>query len=324
MPSSAPLRAAFVAALIGCSLLVAAPSAFADTAAIQVVDGTLPWTDPNHQSALENLAGQIASHVANRPVTVRCEGDNDWAGLAKERGFDPSLELGYVEASWHTLGGVPVGGPVISGFTELSPSVCLPLQNFATATAKPTKCSQPVTQTVTQMTAQSVQEKRRVRVRVTVRGKTVWRTVTKTVTVTKQVPTQVQQQVPGPPAACFSNNTMLPVADSAFWPGYHDYAMAMLALAHEAIHLGGAVGGRLSSGSLVGDQQAEAHANCYGLQWIPYVATQLGDTPEDALAIAQYAYTEIYPHYQGTAYWSADCVPGGAMDIRPDKSTAWP
>lgn len=312
------------AACLGVALLALAPVASADTATIQVASGALPWTDPNHQSALENLAGQIASRIANRSVSVRCEGAYDWQTLATQRGFDPRYELGYVEYTWFTRGGVPFGNATISGFAELSPDVCLPLQNFAVAPAKPTKCSQPITQTVTKLTTQSVQEKRKVRVRVTVRGKKVWRTVTKTVTVTKQVPTQVDQQVPGPLAPCLANSTMLPVSDSTFWPSYQGYAMAMFALAHEAIHLGGAVGGRLSSGYLVGDQQAEAHANCYGLQWIPWVATQLGDTPDDALAIAQYAYTVIYPRYQGSAYWSADCVPGGAMDIRTDKSAPWP
>jgi len=317
-------RATLAATLAGCAALAASAGAAADTAPIQVVNGSLPWTDPSHQSPLENLAGQIATRIANRPVSVRCEGATDWQTLATQRGFDPRYELGYVGSYWPTLGGIPNGAPTISGFTELSPDVCLPLQNFAIATSKPTKCTQTVTQTTTELTTESVQEKRKVRVRVKVRGKKVWRTVTKTVTVKKQVPTQVQHQVTGPLAPCFADNAMLPMSDSTFWSTYQAYAYAIFALAHESIHLGGAVGGRLASGYLVGDQQAEAHANCYGLQWIPWLATQLGDTPDDAATLAQYAYTIIYPSYRGTAYWSTDCVPGGAMDIRSDKSGQWP
>jgi hypothetical protein len=116
---------------------------------------------------------------------------------------------------------------------------------------------------------------------------------------------------------------MLPVSDASYWTNYRSYALGMFALAHESVHLGGVVGGRFSSGILVGDQQAEAKANCYGMQWIAWLATQLGDSTADAIAVARYAWVELYPTYQGTAYWSSDCVPGGALDIRSDKSH-WP
>jgi hypothetical protein len=303
--------------------LVAAKTSAADTAPIQVVNG-LPWADPNHQSTFENFVGPIASRIASRTVSMRCEGETDWQKLTTDRGFDPRYELGYVGTLWFTRVGVQVGGPTISPFAELAPSVCLPLQNFAMAPAKPTKCSQTITETVTEMQPQTSREKREVRVRVKVKGKMVWRTVTKMVTVTKQVPTQVQHQTQGPLAPCFMNDTTLPMTDPFYWTNYRGYALAMFALAHESLHLGGIVGGRLSNGVLVGDQQAEAKANCYGMQWIPWVATQLGATLDDGIAIARYTYLFLYPGYRGTAYWSADCVAGGAMDIRADKSGHWP
>ena len=55
-------------------------------------------------------------------------------------------------------------------------------------------------------------------------------------------------------------------------------------------------------------------------------AQQLGDTPDDAQAIADYFWTKLYPQEQTEepAYWSAQCRPGGALDERPPGSTMWP
>ena len=102
--------------------------------------------------------------------------------------------------------------------------------------------------------------------------------------------------------------------------------IAILTLAHESIHLGGVVGGRLSNGLAAGDQQAEAKADCSGMQWMPYVAEQLGDTPDDAQAIATYFWDKIYPLSRAThpEYWSPDCRPGGALDAHLPGATAWP
>ena len=85
------------------------------------------------------------------------------------------------------------------------------------------------------------------------------------------------------------------------------YAIAILTLAHESIHLSGIVGGTLSNGLAVGDPQAEAKADCYGMQWMPYVAEQLGDTPDDAQAIARYFWDKVYPLdlTLDPEYWSA-------------------
>jgi hypothetical protein len=69
---------------------------------------------------------------------------------------------------------------------------------------------------------------------------------------------------------------------------------------------------------------AESEAQCVGMQWMPYVAGQLGDTAADAEAIAQYAYADLYPDFEGTPYWSPGCVPGGTLDRRGAGHRAWP
>ena len=53
-------------------LLACGPTAQSDTAPIPT-SPDLPWTNPTHQSSLEVLASQIATHIAGRPVTVKCE-----------------------------------------------------------------------------------------------------------------------------------------------------------------------------------------------------------------------------------------------------------
>ncbi len=113
---------------------------------------------------------------------------------------------------------------------------------------------------------------------------------------------------------------------ASYWTSYSIYAFAILTLAHEAVHLGGIVGGTLANGQQVGDPQAEAKADCYGMQWMPYVAEQLGDSAGDAQAIAEYFYDKIYPIVETNdpSYWSPECRPGGALDIRPPGTTAWP
>ncbi len=111
-----------------------------------------------------------------------------------------------------------------------------------------------------------------------------------------------------------------------YWQSYQNVAIAILTLAHESIHLSGIVGGTLSNGLAVGDPQAEAKADCYGMQWMPYVAEQLGDTPDDAQAIARYFWDKVYPLDLTLApeYWSAQCVSGGALDLHLPGATAWP
>jgi hypothetical protein len=96
-------------------------------------------------------------------------------------------------------------------------------------------------------------------------------------------------------------------------------------LAHESIHLLQDVPGVSVAAVL---PTSETDANCYGLQWVPCVAQQFGATPDDALAIAKYAYDVLYPRYQGithngSPYWSADCHQDGPLDLTPGDGV-WP
>ena len=115
---------------------------------------------------------------------------------------------------------------------------------------------------------------------------------------------------------------MLP---NSYWDAYEAYATAIRILAHESIHLGGVVvGSRLPNGGIGGDPLAEAKADCYGMQWMPYVAQQLGATADDAHAIARFYYAVIYTRFVGTQYWSADCKAGGVMDLKLAGPAPWP
>jgi len=262
---------------------------------VQSVD--LPWTDPAHQSALEVLAGQIATHIAGRPVGVRCEGDAEWSALVHEQGGDPSAEYGYVDTTWNSATGQLVGA---ASYAELAASVCLRLDNFAMATIKPTKCQAARAEL----------------------GATVAKSVLRRVGLERLG----RRGAYSGPCYLGAGKTAA-VMPALWWAGYAGYARAVLTLAHESVHLGGVVGGQLANGMPVGDQQAEAKANCYGMQWMQYVAVRLGDTSDDAQAIATYFWDKLYPQAKSSAYgqyWSAECRPGGALDIRPAGSTVWP
>jgi len=258
-----PLRfLAVLAALFACCAGVAR----ADVATI-VDDGSQPWDGGAAMTTpIEALAGRIASGIAGRPVSVRCEGDADWPALT-----DPSF-LGFVSF----YGDRPVD------FAELSPWVCRTLESFALAGAKPTKCARTVRvrRTVTRLV-----RRRRIRVTTYVR-------------------------LAGPPGPCFVAGRQL-AGDQPFWDGYFADAEAIQTLAHESIHLQG--------------DAVEADAECYGMQAAASVAQQLGDTADDARAIAQYYATLLYPQRrtQSPAYWSPACRPGGALDLTPGDGV-WP
>ncbi len=286
--------------LVALVALLWVPFAHADTAPIPD-DGSLPWTNPAHQGALEVLAGTIASRIAGRPVAVRCEGENDWAALV---GADAGDVLGYVEISSFDDATYAEDAPL----AELSPEVCALLQRFAVAVPKPTKCRTLITETVTVWKTVTVKTK----VKVKVHGKI----VTKVVTRTKRVPTRVDRQTAGPLAPCYApGGGMREPKPDAYWDEYRSYADAILTLAHESIHLQQARAG------VPFQEDPEGEAECYGLQWIARVAEQLGDTPDDGRAIAAYASDEILPGER--AEWLADCVPGGALDLSPTDGI-WP
>ena len=88
-------------------------------------------------------------------------------------------------------------------------------------------------------------------------------------------------------------------------------AMALQVVAHESYHLWGV--------------QEEAKAECYGLQSIFYVATQLGASLEQGKELGWLYWTSLYRVHgtQWPKYYSADCRNGGRLDLRPGDSR-WP
>jgi hypothetical protein len=215
-------------------------------------------------------------------VTVRCDSEAEWTKVVTEAGGDPQGESGFVATQWLSTGRLLS----LSTTAELSSAICGPLQQFAQASVKPTRCPA--------RSARLLASKRHLR------------------------PVLV-------PCYLGAGKTVAPMTP-AYWSTYNLDAIAILTLAHESVHLGGVVGGTLSNGVAVGDAQAEAKADCNGMQWMPYVAEQLGDGPDDAQAIARWFWEKVYRLSRPShpEYWSADCRPGGALDERPPGTAAWP
>ncbi len=297
------------ALLSACLLLavVALPAAALADATPLEGSTELPWADPAHQSPLELLASRIASQIAGRTVTVRCEAPAAWSALVQANGGDPSAEAGFVATSWNTDTGALVSAASVAELNGAS--ICLPLQLFAEAASKPTKC-----RAAAALQPAAAPEKGRL-------ARAVHRSAA-------SASSRLAQPLL-PPGPCYlAGGKSAAQMPASFWSSYASFAEAILTLAHESIHLGGVVGGRLVNGLAVGDQQAEAKANCYGMQWMPYVAEQLGDSADDAQAIADYYYwSAIYPLAKSSAepqYWSAACVRGGALDLGLARSPLWP
>jgi hypothetical protein len=311
---------ALLAAIAALAVLAAGlvGGAAADTAPIPA-SPDLPWTHPTHESHLELLLSKIATTIAKKPVTIRCEGDTDWRKLVTERGGDPGAELGYVGVDFH-----PFTGQLrsLETFAELAgEAICLPLKRFATASPKPTKCN--VTRLVTKRSF--VKRKLLVPRKVVVQGKR----TEQLVFVTRRVPVYTTRKVKLGLKPCYlGNRNAARQMPESYWDAYAVYSDAILTLTHEAIHLGGTIGGwRVRSGAIAGDAQAEAKATCFGMQWMPYAAIELGASPDDAQAIAQFYWDNIYPEYRTSKYsqyFSVECRPGGSMDQRPAGKTAWP
>ena len=112
----------------------------------------------------------------------------------------------------------------------------------------------------------------------------------------------------------------------AYWDAYWDYSNAILTLAHEAIHLGGMVGVASGTASSAATRvRGEGELLRHAVDAVRGAAARRA--ADDAQAIAVFYWDVIYPEYRSSAYsnyWSADCRPGGAMDIRPAGKTAWP
>jgi hypothetical protein len=173
---------------------------------------------------------------------------------------------------------------------ELSATVCSSLQLFAQTLVKPTRCA-----------ATSDEQPR------------------PCFTGTEVDPAAAPALCWGSPSTCYS---VVDRMSGDYWHLYGGYASAIQTLAHEAIHTAQARKGRLRPrGNLV-----EQQADCLGMQWAPWVATQLGAGADDAQAIATYYWLISYPAKRTThpEYWSSACRPGGALDIRAGRAGAWP
>ncbi len=313
--------------------LAGAPAALGDTAVLPD-DGSLPWTDPSHQHPLEVVLSRIASQIAGFPVRVYCEGEYDWSKLhAPDAG-------GYVGiTAWRWDGSRWNPQFENGGLAQLSPEACSYLAGFARTATKPTKCAPERTEMRTSYRTRRVAVVTRVRVRrrVVVNGRRVWRTVTvpRRAWRTVRVPVRTAVHVQGPPQPCFvDGQTVTAVdADPTYWREYGRYAWALLTVAHEASHLAGDVGVLIPAGYPLANQWAgvsdyEARAECHAMQRIAYVAEQLGDSPDDGEAIAQWYWSIVYPREEGQrfhdhAYWSADCRADGPLDLTAGDGV-WP
>jgi hypothetical protein len=171
-------------------VLVGPAAGLGDTTPIPF-SASVPGADPSHSSALELLASRIASHIAGRPVVIRCAGG-----------------AGSTAVSRH-----------IGGTTELAPEICWPLQQFAETATKPSGRS-------------------------------------------------LGSRAP------------------AYWAAYDLDAVAILTLAQESVHLSGVVD--------------SARAVCLGMDWMPYVAEQLGASPDGAQVIARWFRDKDYPLARGS------------------------
>jgi hypothetical protein len=87
-----------------------------------------------------------------------------------------------------------------------------------------------------------------------------------------------------------------------------DEVVAVQVLTHESYHLSGI--------------RSESEAECKALQRLDEVAVWLGATVEQARALADRYWAEVYPRMPD-GYRSNDCVDGGRLDVAP-SDVAWP
>jgi hypothetical protein len=269
-----------------CALLALAAGALADDAGADRAtvswDAPQPWAGgAKTLTPIEAIAARIASRIAGHPVSVSCE------GVPRFRSSDGTDALGLVRSRVDVQSGTYTATATV---IELTSQVCGPLQRFAQAAQKPTRCL----------------DSRRHAL----------------------VPCFIGTPVApasGSAAMCWSKACYTVVASGrSYWLAYSQYSVALLVLAHEAIHTQQAVAGR----SRPGPDLVETQADCSGMQWIRWVAEQLGASTDDAQAIANFFWHVEYPQgasqHGGLPYWSADCRPGGRLDIRAADATAWP
>jgi hypothetical protein len=269
-----------------CALSALAAGALAAKAGADRVtvswDAPQPWAGGvNTLTPIEAVASQIASRIAGHPVSVNCE------GVPRFRTSDGTDALGLVWTRVNSQTGTYAATATV---IELTSQVCGPLQRFAQAAQKPTKC---------------LDSQRHV-------------------LVPCFIGTPVAR-ASGTAAMCWSKACYSVAASGrSYWIAYSQYSVAILVLAHEAIHTQQAVAGRPGTAS----DLIETQADCSGMQWMRWVAEQLGASSDDGEAIANFFWHVEYPQaaLQRTSrpYWSADCHPGGKLDIRAADATAWP
>ena len=177
-----------------------------------------------------------------------------------------------------------------------------------------------------------VRYQKRVAVKVTRRVKVNGVYVKRRVTVYRQVWRTRQEQraatttVPLGRVPCYSpaelgTTVTVPAGGEA---EYRTFVFAIANLAHESIHLFDLTAGK-SIDIVATREAAESRAECLGMQNIARVAVALGDTPDDAAALASYYVLKVYPGRQTSNpdYWSPDCVPDGRLDQTPGDGV-WP
>jgi hypothetical protein len=295
-----------LAALASLAVAAGAVGSGSDTAPLPNTD-SLPWTDPNHLSPLEQLANGIGSTIAGRAVRLYCDGDNDWATLAAKEGFDPD-----VFSSWVVYHYKPTDNTVFedANIAHMPPRICRSLWNYGKAAQKPTKCPTVVQRTKTVVTTVRVAKRMRVRVKVAGKWKYVWRTVR----VSKRVKKAVTQAVEGPPAPCYDAGILKPSA-----PG--EYFADVRSLFELAID--SALMGDLRQGVPNDPGLFDRRSTCVGLQKLPLVARRFGATADDGQSIAAFVDDMIYARWQGSSSWSADCRENGLLDLTPYDGV-WP
>ena len=186
------------------TLFAAVPAALAD-------DPTVPWSGGTSvETPFEQFADALASVVVGRPVTVSCNGANDWSTLGVQQRFDPVTVWGYVLFSWDSASAAYRPGDSM----QLSEAACWYLDQYwqAPRADKGKQC-----RTATQITF--VQRSSRVKAtrRVKVQGR--WQTRSVYVTHTKQVPVYTPRF-----GTC---------------PDYQNRIFALQTISHESQHLAG-------------------------------------------------------------------------------------
>lgn len=305
------------ASLVAVASTRAAPLAASD--AVTVAPGSPdPWSDPNHHTPLEQVASTVASTIVGRPVTVKCDDQASWTAM--NLNGDSSKVLGFVRQPTHSTATpvtkyryvwayhvvrhkrvryrlkVPYTTVVTHADTftasadtiELSPQVCGPLQQFAEASPKPTKCGGPCF-------------------------------VGASTTAAPGICTDASE------ATCYStaNNW-----SDDYYKQYDDYAQALITLAHESIHvIQGTKGNVVPPDSLV-ESQAECSGMQRTALVAQQLGDTPDDaeTVADYLWLLTYP-SEAHPDDPYSIqhpYWSMDCMPGGPLDVRAPGTTLWP